>query len=94
VRTGIIQVASSARGWIPKAGNDGFIKLAADAGRGVLIGATSAGPIGGAVLGALVVPDADQLPGVHSRTLASLAQMIIRMAGAGHNLSQELDTWS
>jgi hypothetical protein len=30
--TGITQVPSSARGWIHKAGNDGFIKLVADAG--------------------------------------------------------------
>ncbi len=37
-------VSASARGWIHKAGNDGFIKLVADAERGVLVGATSAGP--------------------------------------------------
>ncbi len=45
----------SARGWIHKAGNDGFIKLVEDCDRGVLAGATSAGPWGGEVLGALVV---------------------------------------
>jgi len=55
VRTGMAQVPSSARGWIHKAGNDGFIKLVEDADRGVLVGATSAGPTGGEVLGALVV---------------------------------------
>ncbi len=32
------------RGWIHKAGNDGFIKLVIDSERGVLVGATSAGP--------------------------------------------------
>ena len=55
VRTAIAQIPSSARGWIHKAGNDGFIKLVADADRGVLVGATSAGPAGGEVLSALVV---------------------------------------
>jgi pyruvate/2-oxoglutarate dehydrogenase complex dihydrolipoamide dehydrogenase (E3) component len=62
VRTGTTQVPSSARGWIHKAGNDGFIKLIADARRGVLIGATSAGPAGGEVLGALVVAIHAQVP--------------------------------
>jgi pyruvate/2-oxoglutarate dehydrogenase complex dihydrolipoamide dehydrogenase (E3) component len=62
VRTGITQIPSSARGWIHKAGNDGFIKLVADAGRGILIGATSAGPMGGEVLGALVVAIHAQVP--------------------------------
>jgi pyruvate/2-oxoglutarate dehydrogenase complex dihydrolipoamide dehydrogenase (E3) component len=55
VTTGIAQVSSSARGWIHKAGNAGFIKLVADADRGVLVGATSAGPVGGEVLSALAV---------------------------------------
>jgi len=55
VRTSVTQVPRSARGWIHKAGNDGFIKLVEDCDRGVLAGATSAGPWGGEVLGALVV---------------------------------------
>jgi pyruvate/2-oxoglutarate dehydrogenase complex dihydrolipoamide dehydrogenase (E3) component len=62
VRTGITQVPSSARGWIHKAGNDGFIKLVADAGRGVLVGATLAAPTGGEVLAALVVAIHAQVP--------------------------------
>jgi pyruvate/2-oxoglutarate dehydrogenase complex dihydrolipoamide dehydrogenase (E3) component len=62
VRTGIMQVPSSARGWIHKAGNDGFIKLIEDTGPGVLVGATSAGPAGGEVLGALVVAVHGQVP--------------------------------
>jgi pyruvate/2-oxoglutarate dehydrogenase complex dihydrolipoamide dehydrogenase (E3) component len=48
-------VPSSARGWIHKAGNDGFIKLVADTDRGVLVGATSAGPAGGEVLSMLTL---------------------------------------
>jgi len=55
VRTSVKQVPETARGWIHKAGNDGFIKLVEDCDRGVLAGATSAGPWGGEVLGALVV---------------------------------------
>jgi pyruvate/2-oxoglutarate dehydrogenase complex dihydrolipoamide dehydrogenase (E3) component len=55
VRTGITQVPASARGWIHKVGNDGFIKIIEDSVRGHLIGATSAGPVGGEVLSALAV---------------------------------------
>ena len=55
VRTGVAQVPSSARGWIHKAGNDGFIKLVQDAGSGLLVGATSAGPVGGEVLSMLTL---------------------------------------
>jgi pyruvate/2-oxoglutarate dehydrogenase complex dihydrolipoamide dehydrogenase (E3) component len=62
VRTGVTQVPSSARGWIHKAGNDGFIKVVADAGRSVLVGATSAGPYGGEVLSALQVAVRAEVP--------------------------------
>jgi pyruvate/2-oxoglutarate dehydrogenase complex dihydrolipoamide dehydrogenase (E3) component len=55
VRTGITQVPYSPRGWIHKAGNDGFIKVIEDAERSVLVGATSVGPYGGEVLSALQV---------------------------------------
>jgi pyruvate/2-oxoglutarate dehydrogenase complex dihydrolipoamide dehydrogenase (E3) component len=55
VSTGVANVPSTARGWIHKAGNHGFIKLVADTDRGILIGSTSAGPVGGEVLGALAV---------------------------------------
>ena len=50
VRTGTASVPSSARGWIHKAGNEGLIKVVEDADRGVLVGATSMGPVGGEVL--------------------------------------------
>ncbi|MGP3976770.1 dihydrolipoyl dehydrogenase family protein [Streptomyces sp. 8N114] len=55
VRTGLAQVPAGARGWIHKAGNEGLIKLVEDAERGVLVGATSAGPMGGEVLYGLAV---------------------------------------
>jgi pyruvate/2-oxoglutarate dehydrogenase complex dihydrolipoamide dehydrogenase (E3) component len=55
VRTGSTQIPASARGWIHKVGNAGFIKLVEDSATGVLVGATSAGPTGGEVLGALAV---------------------------------------
>jgi pyruvate/2-oxoglutarate dehydrogenase complex dihydrolipoamide dehydrogenase (E3) component len=55
IRVGMAQIPAAARGWIHKAGNDGFIKLVEDSGRGVLVGATSAGPVGGEVLSMLTL---------------------------------------
>ncbi len=55
VRTSCYPVPKSTRGWIHQAGNDGFIKLVADAGQGILVGATSAGPTGGEVLSMLTL---------------------------------------
>jgi pyruvate/2-oxoglutarate dehydrogenase complex dihydrolipoamide dehydrogenase (E3) component len=70
VRTGIRDIPDSSRGWLHKAGNDGFIKLVADTGRGVLVGATSAGPVGGEVLSMLTLA-------VHARIpLEQLKRMI------------------
>ncbi len=62
VRVGTTDLASSTRGWIHKAGNDGFIKLIEDAGRGVLVGACVAGPSGGEMLSALVVAVHGEVP--------------------------------
>ena len=50
-----VQLSSTSRGWIHGPGNDGFIKLVADRQRGVLVGATTAGPAGGEMIGALSV---------------------------------------
>ena len=70
VRTGTAQVPSTARGWIHKAGNAGVIKLVVDRDRDIIVGATSAGPNGGEVLGALSVA-------VHGQvTVERLQQMI------------------
>lgn len=62
VRTGTAQVPSSARGWIHKTGNEGLIKLVEDTDRGVLVGATSVGPMGGEVLYGLVVAVQAEVP--------------------------------
>ncbi len=62
VRTAISQLPASARGWIHKAGNDGFIKLVIDSERGVLVGATSAGPTGGEVLSMLTLAVHARIP--------------------------------
>jgi pyruvate/2-oxoglutarate dehydrogenase complex dihydrolipoamide dehydrogenase (E3) component len=62
VRTGVAQVPYSARGWIHKAGNDGFVKVIEDADRSVLVGATSVGPWGGEVLSALQVAVRAEVP--------------------------------
>ena len=62
VAVGSTSGPSTARGWIHKVGNEGLIKLVADADRGVLVGATSMGPAGGEVLGALTVAVHAQVP--------------------------------
>jgi pyruvate/2-oxoglutarate dehydrogenase complex dihydrolipoamide dehydrogenase (E3) component len=55
VLVGRTELASTSRGWIHGPGNDGFIRLIADADRRVLVGGTVVGPSGGEVLSALVV---------------------------------------
>lgn len=55
VRVGRAEVPHTARGWLHKAGNDGFIQVVEDAAHGVLVGATSMGPVGGEVLGLLTL---------------------------------------
>jgi pyruvate/2-oxoglutarate dehydrogenase complex dihydrolipoamide dehydrogenase (E3) component len=62
VAVGRADIAKSARGWIHKAGNAGLIKLVADTGRDVLVGATSAGPTGGEVLGLLALAVHAEVP--------------------------------
>ena len=62
IRVALTQLSDSTRGWIHKAGNDGFVKLVEDADRQVLVGATSAGPRGGEVLSALSVAVHAEVP--------------------------------
>ncbi|MDI2032247.1 NAD(P)/FAD-dependent oxidoreductase [Saccharopolyspora sp. TS4A08] len=70
VRTAVSQLPVSTRGFIHKVGNEGLIKLVADGDRGVLVGATVAGPSGGEILGALAVAVHAEVP------IALLAEMI------------------
>lgn len=53
VRVGFSKLPESSRGWIHKAGNEGFIKLVTADDR--LLGATSVGPMGGEVLAMLTL---------------------------------------
>ena len=69
VRTALADLPKSARGWIHKVGNEGFIKLVEDADRGVLVGATSAGPVGGEVLGLLALAVHAEVPTARLRTM-------------------------
>jgi pyruvate/2-oxoglutarate dehydrogenase complex dihydrolipoamide dehydrogenase (E3) component len=62
VATGYYDLPKSTRGWIHKVGNDGFIKLVEDTDRGVLVGATSAGPTGGEVLSMLTLAVYAEIP--------------------------------
>jgi len=62
VQTGIQQIPSNARGWIHGPGNDGFIKVVADAHRGVLVGATSVGPRGGDLMSMLELAVQAEIP--------------------------------
>lgn len=62
VAVGMSDQAASSRGWIHKVGNQGFIKLVADADQRVLVGATAAGPVGGEVMGGLAVAVQARVP--------------------------------
>ena len=62
VYVGTTRVPETTRGWIHKVGNEGLIKVVADAERGVVVGATTMGPSGGEVLGALAVAVKAQVP--------------------------------
>lgn len=62
VVTGHAQIPESSRGWIHQAGNDGIVKLVADADRGILVGATVVSPAGGEVLGLLATAVHAEVP--------------------------------
>jgi pyruvate/2-oxoglutarate dehydrogenase complex dihydrolipoamide dehydrogenase (E3) component len=62
VQVGVVPGPAVSRGFIHGPGNDGFIKVVADRVRGVLVGATSVGPAGGEVLGALSVAVHAEIP--------------------------------
>jgi pyruvate/2-oxoglutarate dehydrogenase complex dihydrolipoamide dehydrogenase (E3) component len=62
VRVSLLPLSSTTRGWIHGPGSDGFIKLVADGQRGVLVGATTAGPAGGEMIGAMSVAVHAEVP--------------------------------
>lgn len=62
VRVGVGDGRTSARGWIHGPGNDGFIKLVEDADRGVLVGGTAMGPMGGEVMSMLAMAVQNEVP--------------------------------
>jgi Pyridine nucleotide-disulphide oxidoreductase, dimerisation domain len=96
VQTAVSPIPSSSRGWIHGPGNDGFIKLIANADAGILIGATSAEPADGEVRGALAVAAHAQVPVAmlsqmiyayptfHRAIENAIAQLSLRRAGSNH----------
>nr|WP_281366580.1 hypothetical protein [Nocardioides thalensis] len=62
VATAVAPLPESSRGWIHKVDNEGLVKVVADAGRGVLVGATTVGPAGGEILGMLVTAVHAEVP--------------------------------
>ncbi len=69
VSTGQAEISKSSRGWIHQVGNEGVIKLVADADRGVLVGATSVAPSGGEVLGLLAAAVHAEVPVATLKTM-------------------------
>jgi pyruvate/2-oxoglutarate dehydrogenase complex dihydrolipoamide dehydrogenase (E3) component len=69
VRCVVKPVASTARGWIHKAGNEGFIKLVVDARTDHLVGATVMGPAGGEVIGVLALAVHARVPVAQMRSM-------------------------
>ena len=69
VRVGQAEIPESSRGWIHQAGNEGIIKVVADADRGVLVGATAVSPAGGEVIGLLSAAVHAEIPISTLRTM-------------------------
>ncbi|MFI5427031.1 hypothetical protein [Aeromicrobium sp. UC242_57] len=62
VRIGIAKIPESSRGWLHKVGNEGIVKLVIDSERDVIVGATSAGPMGGETLAGLAFAVRAEIP--------------------------------
>lgn len=88
VRTAMTDIPSSPRGWIHKVGNSGLVKLVADADRGVLVGATSAGPTGGEVLSMLTLAVHAEIP------IERLGQMIYAYPTFHRAIEAALHSWT
>ncbi len=86
VRAACVDLATSSRGHLHGDGGEGLVKLVVDAPTGVLIGATSVGPMGGEVLSMLTLA-------VHARmTVDTLAEMIYAYPTFHRVVLQALDT--
>lgn len=81
VRTGSTDLPSSTRGWIHQEGNAGLIKLVEDSERGVLVGATSIGPVGGEVLSVLTLAVHAAVPTATLRTMVGAFPTFHRAIG-------------
>ena len=62
VAVGHADLAESSRGWIHQAGNEGLVKVVADADRGILVGASVVGPYGGEIIGLLATAVHAEVP--------------------------------
>ncbi len=62
VRTGFVDISGSARGWLDGVGNEGHIKLVADAKTGLLVGASAVGPTGGDLIALLTLAIQAEVP--------------------------------
>jgi pyruvate/2-oxoglutarate dehydrogenase complex dihydrolipoamide dehydrogenase (E3) component len=62
VRVGTVGLDATTRGGLHGPGGEGFITVVEDADRGVLVGASCAGPAGGEVLGFLALAVAERVP--------------------------------
>jgi pyruvate/2-oxoglutarate dehydrogenase complex dihydrolipoamide dehydrogenase (E3) component len=69
VRVGVAKLETSTRGWIHGPGGAGVYKLVEDVDAGVLVGATSAGPVGGEVLAMLTLAVHARVPVSQLRTM-------------------------
>jgi pyruvate/2-oxoglutarate dehydrogenase complex dihydrolipoamide dehydrogenase (E3) component len=62
VRIGSTDLSASSRGFVHGPGNEGLLKLVIDDDRDVIVGANSAGPMGGETLGALAFAVRAEIP--------------------------------
>ncbi len=69
VAVGYAPLASSTRGWIHGAGGEGLIKVVEDQDAGLLVGATSVGPMGGEVLSMLATAVHARVPTATLRSM-------------------------
>lgn len=91
VATAVSRIPDSSRGFIHGVGNEGFIKLVADAERRILVGATSVGPTGGEVLSMLTLAVQERVPLDHLQRMIYAYPTFHRAVEDGlTQLSQEL----